>query len=256
VNPPIYVFSPPWFVVVALLAVVGLGLHRIGRRLGDKGRRRLLLGALGANFVCFGLYMFGLATTGLFPAHVVYNMPLQLCSLVTFSLGPAIIWPSRPLRGFCYFIGCLTGFLALFSPAQGIEGVGVFSPLAIGFFGSHGLNVVIGALIASLGLYRPSYREAFKALGLFLILAVAMAALNLSLRWTLLPQANYFYFFDPEGAEILVALHNLVGLPILYLLPLIPVAAGALVLQAAIYRSVSRLASRLAAPTRAALPEL
>jgi uncharacterized membrane protein YwaF len=229
------------------LAAIGVALYLAGRRLGDSGRRRLLVGASVANLVCFALYMVGLVTQSDFPAHVVYDMPLQLCSLVTFSLIPAILAKINWLRGFVYFIGCLAGFLALFSPATGIEGVGVFSPLSIGFFGSHGLNVVIGALIAALGLYRPSYREAFKTLGCFGVLVGIMALVNFGVRATIAAQANYFYFFDPEGADILVALHNLVGLPVLYLFPVLPLLVGALMAQAAIYRGGSRLAARRAA---------
>jgi uncharacterized membrane protein YwaF len=253
-NPPIYVFSVAWFGFVVVLALIGFGLYAVGRRLDEEGRKRLLLGAAVANLICFVLYMAGLIGTGLFPAHVVYNMPMQLCSLVTFALIPAILLDWRVLRGFCYFIGCLAGFLALFSPATGIEGVGVFSPLAIGFFGSHGLNVVIGAMIACLGLYRPDYREAVKTLGYFVALAGVMAVVNLALRLTLVPQANYFYFFDPEGADILVALHSMVGVPILYLLPIAPLAAAALLVQAAIFRGGSRLATRLSRSDRPARP--
>jgi uncharacterized membrane protein YwaF len=251
-NPLIYVFSAPWFAVIGLLAGLGAVLYLVGRGLGPSGKARLLVGASIANLICFGFYMFGLSTQSGFPLHVIYNMPLQLCSLVTFALIPAILLLWAPLRGFCYFIGCLAGFLALFSPATGIEGVGVFTPLAIGFFGSHGLNVVIGALIAALGLYRPSYKEALYTLGRFLVLAMTMACINAVLRATVLPRANYFYFFDPEGAEILVLLHNLIGLPVVYLLPVIPVAGLALLIQAAIYRGGSRLAVRLHAPTATA----
>ncbi|MDR1186482.1 MAG: YwaF family protein [Bifidobacteriaceae bacterium] len=244
-NPPIFVFSLPWFIFLAVLAALGVGLYGIGRRLDEAGKRKLLVGATLANLACFGLYMFGLVTQSHFPAYVVYDMPLQLCSLVTFSLIPAIVLRLKWLRGFCYFIGCLAGFLALFSPATGIEGVGVLTPLSIGFFGSHGLNVVIGALIAALGLYRPSYREAFRTLGFFGLLVAVMALVNVGVRATVLAQANYFYFFDPEGAGILVALHNLIGLPILYLAPVAPVIVPVLLLQAAIYRGGSRLATRL-----------
>ncbi|MDR1441912.1 MAG: YwaF family protein [Bifidobacteriaceae bacterium] len=251
-NPPIFVFSGPWFGFIGLLAVVGLALYGVGRRLDESGRRKLLIGASCVNLGCFVLYMIGLLTQSEFPAYVVYNMPLQLCSLATFSLIPAIVLRVNWLRGLVYFIGCLAGFLALFSPASGIEGVGVLTPLSIGFFGSHGLNVVIGALIAALGLYRPSYREAFKTLGAFGILVAIMAMINLGVRTTVLAQANYFYFFDPEGAQILVLLHNWVGLPVLYLLPVLPLVVGALVVQAALYRGGSRLATRLAArPGRA-----
>ncbi|MDR0365483.1 MAG: YwaF family protein [Bifidobacteriaceae bacterium] len=243
-NPPIYVFSGAWFAVMAFLCLVGLGLYLVGRRLDWSGKGRLLVGAAIANLVCFVLYMVGLATQSSFPAHVIYNMPLQLCSLVTFMLIPAIVLRSVALRGFCYFIGCLAGFLALFSPATGIEGVGVFTPLAIGFFGSHGLNVVIGALIAALGLYQPTYKEAWLTLLRFVALALVMATVNFGLRMTFAPQANYFYFFDPEGAEILVALHNAVKLPVVYLAPVLPLAAAALLGQAALYRGSSRLATR------------
>ncbi|MDR2114298.1 MAG: YwaF family protein [Bifidobacteriaceae bacterium] len=244
-NPPIYVFSLPWFVFIVVLAAIGGGLYGIGRRLDLAGRKKLLLGTAGVNLICFGFYMVGLSTQSNFPAHVVYNMPLQLCSLVTFSLIPAILIDSPVLRGFTYFIGCLAGFMAFFSPATGIEGVGVFTPLAVGFFGSHGLNVVIGVLIAALGLYRPDYKEAWKTLGYFGILVGFMAALNWTLRLTWVPAANYFYFFDPEGAQILEALHDLVGLPVVYLFPVLPLVIGALLTQAALYRGGARLATRL-----------
>jgi uncharacterized membrane protein YwaF len=239
-------------VFVLALALFGAGTHLIGRRLGEAGRRRLLIGAACANLACYGLYMVGLLTQNSFPAHVIYDMPLQLCSLVTFGLIPAIALRVNWLRGFIYFIGCLSGFLALFSPAEGIQGVGVFTPLSIGFFGSHGLNVVIGALIATLGLYRPSYREAFKTLGAFGVLVAAMAVFNLAVRATVAAEANYFYFFDPEGAQILVALHNWVGLPIIYMFPVLPLLVGALLLQAAIYRGGSRLAARWSSSRAAA----
>jgi uncharacterized membrane protein YwaF len=231
---------------MAVLAALGVGLYGVGRRFGEVGKRRLLVVAAVANLGCFVLYMVGLTTQSDFPAYVVYDMPLQLCSLVTFSLIPAITLKVNWLRGFCYFIGCLAGFLALFSPATGIEGVGVLTPLSIGFFGSHGLNVVIGGLIAALGLYRPSYREAFKTLGCFGLLVALMALINVGVRATVLEQANYFYFFDPEGAGILVLLHNLVGLPILYLFPVLPLVVPVLLLEAALYRGGSRLATRLA----------
>ncbi|MDR2373705.1 MAG: YwaF family protein [Bifidobacteriaceae bacterium] len=246
-NTPIFVFSAPWFAFVAVLAAAGVGLYGIGRRLDPRGRRRLLVGAACVNLACYALYMVGLTTQSAFPAHVVYDMPLQLCSLVTFALIPAIVLKVKWLRGFIYFIGCLSGFLALFSPAEGIEGVGFLTPLSIGFFGSHGMNVLIGALIAALGLYRPSYREAFKTLGCFGALVAIMAVFNLAVRATVAAQANYFYFFDPEGAQILVALHNWVGLPIVYMFPVLPLVVGALMLQAAIYQGGSRLATRFAA---------
>jgi uncharacterized membrane protein YwaF len=245
-NPPIIVFNGPWFAAIAVLIAFGIALYLVGRRLTAAGRKRLLVGAALVNWVCFGLYMFGLSSQGEFPPHVLQAMPLQLCSLVTFALIPAIVLPTKILRGFCYFIGCLSGFLALMSPATGIEGVGVLTPLAVGFFGSHGLNVVIGALIAALGLYRPSYRAALTTLGWFVVLVALMAVTNLVLRSTIAPNVNYFYFFDPEGAEILVALHNWFKIPVLYLFPIAPLVVGALMAQAAIYKGGSRLAGRAA----------
>jgi uncharacterized membrane protein YwaF len=237
-----YVFSPPWWVFVACLLGLGVLLYAIGRRFAEADRRRhfLLVVAL-ANWLLFAAYMIGLATTGRFASYIVWDMPLQLCSLITYGLVLALATRSKVLLGFCFFAGSLTGFMALFSPAEGVEGVGVFSPLTFGYFGSHGTNMVISVLIAAFGLYRPTYRGALRAMGTLLILASAIVALNVAVRHWLLPEANYFYLFDPEGAEILQLLHNAIGLPVLYLAPLLPFALGCFLLQAAMFRGGVRL---------------
>lgn len=58
------------------------------------------------------------------------------------------------------------------------------------------------------------------------------------------PLANYMYFFDPEGAGILVALWDLIGIPVLYELPLLPMLAPVLLLMVAIHHGIERLAAR------------
>jgi uncharacterized membrane protein YwaF len=243
-----YVFTTPWWLFLAGLLGLGVVLYAIGRRFGEADtRRRFLLWVALANWLLFAAYMIGLATTGRFASYIVWDMPLQLCSLITYGLVIALATKSRlsqVLLEFCFYAGSLTGFLALFSPAQGVEGVGVFSPLTFGYFGSHGTNMVISVLIAAFGLYRPTNRGALRAMGSLLVLAAAIIALNLAVRALVLPEANYFYLFDPEGAEILQLLHNAIGLPIVYLVPLLPFALGCFCLQAAMFRGGVRL-SRL-----------
>jgi hypothetical protein len=111
----------------------------------------------------------------------------------------------------------------------------------IGFYSGHAFNVALGILLASLGLFIPSYKEALKGFFYFVVLALSILVLDLVLRSVLDPHANYFYFFDPEGAGILEALHKLIPVPIVYELPILPLALGIFAVQAGAYRWVKRL---------------
>lgn len=51
------------------------------------------------------------------------------------------------------------------------------------------------------------------------------------------------YLFDPEGAGILVLQWDLIGIPVLYELPLLPILAPALLGMVAVHHGIERLAA-------------
>jgi uncharacterized membrane protein YwaF len=228
-------FGPAW--VGVLLALVGVGVltHHLlrGRPLRT---RRLGLATLAAACMASSI-AFHVAyledPTAHFPLW--QNLPLHLCTIVSFLLLPAILLDLRRLQTLCYFPGAAAGFLAFFSAAPMYWNHPVLSAKTF-FFVAHGLNFVIPALLGSLGIYRPTTKDAVRSLGYTVVLALVVLPVTLLLRAVADPGANYMYVFDPEGAPILELFHDLIPVPLVYELPLLVAVLPVLLLQVAIFR--------------------
>jgi len=189
------------------------------------------------------------------------NLPFHLCNLVAWALIPAYLfdWPglTERLRAFCFFIGTLTGVLALASPVPIYIGRPVFSLPSLGFYGVHAMNAVLSVLLAALGLYQPRWRHTVRAVVHLALLTTLILPLDLVMRALVDPDTNYFYLFNPEGAGILIFLHDLVPIPYVYMLLATPLALGGSLLVMALFRAVTRLPARreVVATRTAAWPE-
>ena len=148
------------------------------------------------------------------------ELPLQLCN-VNMILIPVAVWKkNRPLMSFCFFVGPIGALMALIMPANGFDGYSLLLPRMLGYYGTHFLVLVEGLALASLGLYRPRFRDFPGTILTILAIAFAAFLLNLLLRWTgLHPKANYFYSVETEGNFLLEIFHRWIPVPFLYLIP-------------------------------------
>ena len=237
-------FGPAWLGVLGALVAAGALTHRVLR--GRPARtRRLGLAVLAAvcmaSSVTFNLAYLSDPTVS-FPLW--QNLPLHLCTIMSFLLLPTVLTSVRPLQILCFFPGAAAGFLAFFSAAPMYWDHPLWS-LKTFFFVAHGLNFVIPALMASLRLYRPTARDAVLSLGYTVVLALVVLPVTLLLRALVDPRVNYMYVFDPEGAPILEVFHRLIPVPLVYELPLLVAVLPVLLLQVALYRLGSWLARRV-----------
>ena len=83
---------------------------------------------------------------------------------------------------------------------------------------THAILVVCGLSLATLGFYRPDPKDIPRILKTFGLLAIGAHLINLLLRLTLCPEANYFFTY---GAEIgvLKLFWRIIPVPLLYGLP-------------------------------------
>jgi hypothetical protein len=254
VNPVVVSpFNGPWFGFLAVMALLGVGLHFALRRRPRLVQRRVLAGLAAANVVLYTTYTWNSILDPDIPEVVMFqNLPFHLCNLVAWALMPTYLFEwgrlTEWLRGFCFHVGTLTGLLTLTSPVPVYIGHPVFSLPSIGFYGVHSVNAVLGVLLATLGFYTPRYRDAFRATGHLLLLATLILPLDIAFRAWLDPGANYFYLFDPEGAAILIAVHDLVPIPYVYMVLLTPVALAGCLCLGAVYQGLSRLTGHRAVP--------
>ncbi|MCL1906939.1 MAG: YwaF family protein [Propionibacteriaceae bacterium] len=213
--------SGAWALLVIVLAGVGLAFHYLMRKRDWSTRRKALfifaLVNLGFSITFHLTYMINPPPEG-FP--VFQNLPLHLCTLMSWLLPLAVWFEWRPLRAAVFFPGALAGIAALYSAAPSYWQYNLFD-LHTFFWVSHGFNAVIPFLMASLQLYRPRLIDSVLSAVYIIVLALLVLPITLILRTWVDSGANYFYVFDPEGAEILELFFNWIKVPVIYEIPLL-----------------------------------
>lgn len=226
----------PWACILIVMVGVGLAVH-FGLRKRDQRTRWLgllifALANVGFSITFHLAYMISQPPQG-FP--VFQNLPLHLCTLMSWLMPLAVAFEWKPLRAVVFFPGAIAGIAALFSAAPMYWQYGLFD-LHSFFWVSHGFNAIIAFLMASLQLYRPRLRDAVLSAPYLFILAMIVLPITLILRTWVDGGANYFYVFDPEGAVVLEVFHNLIPVPVIYLVPLLTAAIPVMIGQYGIYR--------------------
>jgi uncharacterized membrane protein YwaF len=246
-------FNAAWFLFLGVMAAFGVCLHYGLRGRSVRTQKTVAICLAAASVALYTTFTFdSILDPAVTAVNLTQNLPFHLCNLVAWGLIPAYFFDWAWLRTFCFFPGTLTGILTLTSPVPVYIGHPLVSLEAIGFYGVHSMNAILGFLLVSLGFYQPSFRRAFEALGFLVALAACVIfPLDLFFRAFIDPGANYFYLFDPESADILAAAHNLLPVPLIYMLLLTPVALAGFLLEAAAYRTIHHLRHRGPTPNPA-----
>ena len=161
------------------------------------------------------------------------ELPLQLCNINMILIPIAVIMDKHELLAFCFFVGPLGAMMALTMPGPEFSGVSILVPRMLGYYGTHFMVVIMGLAVATLGLYRPKFKDLPRIIVTIIAISFAVFMFDMILRWTgVYPNANYFFAVETEGNPILELIHNFVPYPYLYLLPctLILVAYMAIVM--------------------------
>ena len=150
---------------------------------------------------------------------------MHLCNINLFLI-PLGVWKrNRSIMGFSFFVAPLGALMALLFPEPLFSGFSLLMPRIFGYYVTHAILVVCGLSLATLGFYRPDPRGIPRILKTFGLLAVGAHLINLLLRLTLCPEANYFFTY---GAEIgvLKLFWRIIPAPLLYGLPAPLILAG------------------------------
>lgn len=237
-------FGPAWTGTLVVLLLTGVVTHLLLRGRDLPARRRgLAVLAVVDLLASVSFHLAYLADPdAYFPLW--QNLPLHLCTIVSFLVLPAVLKDARVLQVLCFFPGALAGFLAWFSAQPMYYEHELLDP-KLGFFVAHGLNFVVPALMATLGIYRPTASDAVRSVSYLIGLALAILPVTLLLRASVDPGANYMFVFGGEGAGILDTFYALVPVPLLYLLPLLAVVTPVLLGQWGLYRGYRWVSERL-----------
>ena len=171
--------------------------------------------------------------------NIFNELPLHLCNINLFLI-PLGVWKrNRSIMGFSFFVAPLGALMALLFPEPLFSGFSLLMPRIFGYYVTHAILVVCGLSLATLGFYRPDPKDIPRILKTFGLLAVGAHLINLLLRLTLCPEANYFFTY---GAEIgvLKLFWRIIPAPLLYGLPAPLILAGYMYAVCALSRLTQR----------------
>lgn len=220
-------FNRIWWSVLLFVCGLVIILWALRRKEGN----RKFLSVFGVFLTVYlVVYKTLLAVSPDFDFHIWNELPLQPCNLIAilaiFSAGMGESWIGRSVKGFCFYGGIVFGTVAMAMPVDGFSDIPVFSAKALGFYGFHGLVIVMAASFASLGIYRPRIKDIPGVLLLLVLMGGLAHGANHLLRMTVYPEANYFYTYGIVGNVVMDTLMRMLPIEFFWMLPLILLMAA------------------------------
>ena len=212
-------------VIAAAMAVVWYGRGRPPVR-----ENRIFLAGLAAVTIGYlACYKILLVLSPTYEFLLWNELPLYPCNLVAILALPAALLRGRIghiLKAFCFYGGIVFTPVAMAMPVNGFTDVPLLSVNAIGFYGFHGLVLILAVSFGTLRVYRPAFRDIPRVLLTLVLLALPVHGVCMLLRATVYPEANYFYTYGLAGNPVLEGLKALIPIPLVYELPLLLVMAA------------------------------
>ncbi|MBP5303918.1 MAG: YwaF family protein [Clostridia bacterium] len=210
------------FVVVAI-AVISLLL----KNKSEKTKKIVLISLCAFNVIVFFVYKVALSldqeflTAKQIDAFNWFDeLPLQLCNINMFLIPLGLLWKKRAILSFSFYLAPLGALMAMIFPEPMFQGYDFFVPRICGFYMTHAIIILCGILIATLGFYRPQFKD-FPWIALtFILLALGALLFNFILRATgLCSFANYFFTCEDGGVSLLHLFWSWIPIPFIYELP-------------------------------------
>ena len=227
-------FNTGFFLLMAVMIGAIVLLWALLRGRSEQRREAVLIALCVVNIIGFFVYKGFLSgdaqflqVSGLDKFNWFNELPLQLCNINMFLIPIGILTHRRSLLGFAFFVAPLGALMALVFPEAAFSGYSLWTPRIFGFYFTHMLIIICGLSLATLGFYRPRPKDLPGIAGTFLMLGFGALLVDLLLRHTVCPLANYFFVY---GGDVDISILNLfwkwLPVPFLYEMPALLILVG------------------------------
>lgn len=212
-----------WFILIAQFIAVILIKLTIGRQKFDN---ILLFMKLFSAFNLIYLFFYKLTMSKIddFDFNIWNELPLYLCNIGSILAFIGIRTNNQTFLGFCYCVGTVGALMAFLMPDEQFINAPLFSFKAFGFYGYHGLLIVLNLSLKFLGLIHPNIHDIKNIIILCIIIVATVHIINLFLRKNIYPEANYMFTVEPTN-QVLEKIYKLCPVRCIYLYLLLPVVA-------------------------------
>ena len=218
-------FNAAYLLLLAFAAGAVVLLWALLRGRSERCRAAVLIALCAVNIIGFFVYKGFLSrdvqflqASGLDRFNWFSELPLQLCNINMFLIPIGVLTHRKSVMGFSFYMAPLGAMMAMLFPESAFTGYSLLLPRILGFYGTHALLVACGLSLAGMDFYQPSMKEAPRVLGVYVTLTLAAHALNMILRATVCPEANYFYTYGAD-ISVLNLFWHMIPHPLLYELP-------------------------------------
>lgn len=206
-------FDAGFFLLMAVMIGAIVLLWALLRGRSEQRREAVLIALCVVNIIGFFVYKGFLSGDAQFlqvsrldKFNWFNELPLQLCNINMFLIPIGVLTRRRSLLGFAFFVAPLGALMALVFPEAAFSGYSLWLLRMLGYYITHMLILICGFSLTTLGFYRPRLKDLPGVTGALLTTAFAAFLVDLLLRHTVCPQANYFFAF---GQDIDVSILNL-----------------------------------------------
>jgi len=220
-----HLFSWQHFLIIAFVVAYTIGLHLITRKRSKNTQHKILF-TLSMISVLLFAWRWRVLFTGqeLTPGEYGGLLPLELCNIGAFVLPFAVFFKKRFLFVFSFYVNLLGAAFALALIPEALHARFFLHPQFLDFFIIHAGLVAIPFTMIACGWYKPRLKDAVFATTLFLMLCVLLLGVNLfldAINWVG-DHTNYMFIMGSKGFPILDQLNELIPIPLIYLLPILP----------------------------------
>ena len=166
------------------------------------------------------LYKVGIANDPEYVFNIWNELPFYTCNTMVWLGIFACIFDNKSIMAYGYYVGVPCALLALFMPDSDFFCVPLLSMRGIGYYGTHAMVIILGLLFVTLNLFEIDYKNAAKSIVFFIAMSVLAHIFNIILRFTVFPEASYYYTFGLEENAALSFFYRLIPVPLLYFAPI------------------------------------
>lgn len=216
-------FNLIYFLVLLLTAGVIVLITLLMKNKTENKKKKLLLTISFSNAVLWVIYKFWLAfgkygIPDTYTFNIWTELPLHLCNISLILVPIGVILKKDGILSYGFFIAPLGAFMAYTFPSVGFTGLNIFYPHMLGYYVTHLLIIVVGVLLVTLGLFKPTFKKIPLMFLTALVLSLGAFLVNLFIRGVFNAPANYFYTCEPEGISLLELFWSIIPVPYIYLI--------------------------------------
>jgi hypothetical protein len=229
-------FNLTYFLFLFLILLITVILSILFKNKSQKAKDTLIISVGVFNVLLFIVYKYFLSIDG-YDFVIWKEFPLQLCNINMFIIPLGVILNNKYLKTFGFYVGPLAALMAITFPEEGFTDNSILLMRNVGFYGTHGIIVIMGLLLLTLNYIELKFKDIISLLAITIPLSLSISFVNMLFYKFTGVETNYFFTMHPSTVSLLHLFYNLIPIKYLYLLP----AAGILIVYVIIINSIKLL---------------